>query len=89
MINPLSLYIEQTTQPQVPAAPVSQMSIGGSRPLISFNGKILHNGIVCKVLMKKDLICVGCTGVTPEALEYLMNEYKKIYKTPSVVILQS
>lgn len=32
---------------------------------------------VCRVVMRRGLICVGCTDITVEAAEHLMAEYKK------------
>jgi len=47
------------------------------RILISVkDGRILHNGENVTVKYRRNLISVGCTDITPEDLEWILNDWK-------------
>ena len=49
----------------------------GSRPYIAVEGGVItHNGIPCRVVFQRGLIRVGCTDITPAALQKLAHEYQ-------------
>jgi hypothetical protein len=57
------------------------------RPLIAMSGKtVTHNGTQTRVVLRKKKISVGCSDITPEALEYVLNEYKKAFGDGEVVL---
>lgn len=60
------------------------------RPLIHllFKSAVRMNNEDIRVVLQRDKISVGCTDVTPEALQYLLDEHKKKFNY-SEVVLQS
>lgn len=68
------------------------MSIQGliHRPLITTKSdKIFHDGDLCRVVMRREKICVGCTDITPQALEWLLKKYQELFpKQDTAVIVQ-
>jgi hypothetical protein len=57
------------------------------RPLIAMSGKtVTHNGTQTRVVLRKTKISVGCSDITPEALEYVLAEYKKAFGDGEVVL---
>lgn len=64
------------------------------RPLIDINGltgiKITHNGSPCRVVLRRTLISVGCADVTPQALEFILQQYHKTFPSYNTeVVLQN
>lgn len=60
------------------------------RPKITFaHGKLLHNNLNCRVVLRKDLVSIGCSDITPEAIRYLLDEYERAFpETAEEVVLQ-
>lgn len=60
------------------------------RPRISFsNGKFYHDNCHCRVVMRKDIVGVGCTDVTPAALRELVRLYDEHFGgAPDEVVVQ-
>lgn len=61
-----------------------------NRPLITLDsGKVKHNGVSCRVVLRKGMISVGCSDVTPEAARFLLDEYEKSFPEPiTEIVLQ-
>lgn len=62
--------------------------VATSRPRITlyeFEGSknINHNGSSCKVIIRKDLISIGCSDITPEAAKYIWETWQKEFKDPN------
>lgn len=56
------------------------------RPRIDYiNGKFTHNGCSVKVVMKRGLICIGCSDVTPEAARELVRRYEAHFSDEVVI----
>lgn len=58
------------------------------RPLIHmlFYGCIARNDEDIRVVLQRDKISVGCTDVTPQVLQYLLDEHKKKFNDREVVL---
>lgn len=61
-----------------------------SRPRIALNtdGKVTHDGSVCRVVARKNLISVACTDITPEALKKVLADWQKHFGSNDSVVLQ-
>ena len=60
-----------------------------SRPFIAFlDGKILHNGVPCRVVFTPATIEVGCTTITKEAAEFIGKEYATYLRNPAEKVVQ-
>ena len=59
-----------------------------SRPQIAIgeNNKITHNGNPTRIVFRKDVISVGCTDVTREALEEVYRRYQEYLKRDEYVV---
>ena len=58
-----------------------------SRPKITYeNGEFRHNGVRCRIVFRSNLISIGCTDITPDAVRKLWEEYESRFDT---VVLQS
>lgn len=62
------------------------MAINGRPRIALYDDKILHDGKIVKVVLRKDLITVGCTDVTPEALRFLLEKYDEQNWCESVLL---
>lgn len=64
---------------------------GYTRPKIALNadGKVTHDGSVCRVVARKNLISVACTDITPEALRKVLADWEKHFGAGEAVVLQS
>lgn len=50
---------------------------------------VTHNGYKTSVILKKDLISIGCTDFTPEVMYYIVEQYEKNFnKEKKEVVLQ-
>ena len=60
------------------------------RPKIALNddGKVTHDGTVCRVIMRRNLISVACTDVTPEALKKVLSEWEKHFSESEPIVVQ-
>lgn len=66
---------------------------GGSaprRPVIAVNddGKVTHDGMVCRVVVRRALIKVACTDITPEALKKVLKEWEAHFGKPEEFVVQ-
>ena len=60
-----------------------------TRPKITLvNGKILHNGVACRVAMSRSKISVGCTDISPEAAEFIMAAYRSRFPADDEIVIQ-
>lgn len=64
---------------------------GYSRPKIGLNAsnKVTHDGDVCRVVVRRHLISVACTDITPEALRKVLSDYEKHFGNGESVVIQS
>lgn len=70
---------------------ISEMIQDQRKPLITLeNGKIKHSGSPCAVVLKKDVITVGCMSISPEAAQHIMDRYQEHYVkvSPASVVLE-
>ena len=60
------------------------------RPLISLSlgGVFLHDSKPARVVLRRDVISVGCADVTPAALRHLLAEWRARFDRPEEVELQ-
>lgn len=67
------------------------VTYGHSRPKIALNeeGKVTHDGTVCRVVARKGLISVACTDVTPEALRKVLTDWEKHFGSSESVVIQT
>ena len=61
------------------------------RPCIDVNEfeQVTHDGVECRVVMRKDLIRVACTDVTPQAMRHLLKRYEDHFGKSGEIILQA
>ena len=52
-------------------------------------GTIVHNGMPCRIVMKRSLISVGCTDITPEAAKRILDEYNKRFGQENEIVVQN
>lgn len=56
-----------------------------SRPQISLReGVILHNGGRAPVVLRRDMISVGWSDISPEAMEFILARWRAAYGPPPV-----
>lgn len=62
---------------------MSGAGLYSGRPVIGYSlGEFTHNGSRVRVVMRRDLISVGCSDITPDALRKLLAVYdEKFPKT--------
>jgi hypothetical protein len=60
------------------------------RPLIALNsdGKVTHDGSVCRVVVRRSLVRVACTDITPEALKKVLKDWEAHFGKPEEVVVQ-
>lgn len=44
---------------------------------LGLDGRITHDGETTRVVLRQNLISVGCTDVTPDVLQKLLDEHAK------------
>lgn len=61
------------------------------RPFISMDerGRVLHNGNVTRVELRKQVVSVGCTDATIETLRFLISEHEKHFPDCPAYVLQT
>lgn len=69
---------------------MSEPMTTNSRPTITLGvlNKVKHNGNPCRVILKKNMISIGCSDITPEAAEFIFQKWKDNFgATTTVVVL--
>jgi hypothetical protein len=60
------------------------------RPKITYEDReFRHNGIRTRVVLRRNLVSIGCSDVTPEALRQLLKEYERVFGAEDDYVLQS
>lgn len=60
------------------------------RPKITFEaGELKHNGKTTRFVLRRNLISVGCSDVTPEALGVIWQEYLLRFPRDEEFIIQA
>jgi hypothetical protein len=59
-----------------------------TRPLIALNheDQVTHNGDLCRVVLRRGKISVGCSDITADALRHLLKRYDHHFGNDVVVI---
>lgn len=52
-------------------------------------GELLHNGNPVKIVLRKDMIMIGCTDITINAAELLMKKHREVFSDGAEFVLQS
>jgi len=53
---------------------------------LGLDGKVKCDGVDVRVVLSKYMLYVGCTDITPEALNFLTKAYEKAFEKPEVKI---
>lgn len=63
---------------------------GFTRPKIALNSnnKVTHDGDVCRVVVRRNLISVACTDITPEAMRKVLADWEKHFGAGDQVVIQ-
>lgn len=65
-------------------------SYSAERARIGFNdGVITHNEQPCRVVMRRDLISIGCSDVTIEAMRELVKQYEDKFGDDREFVIQT
>lgn len=60
------------------------------RPFVSIkDGVVDMDGKPARVVLRRDRIFVGCHDITPEAVEFILKQWKKEFETCDCVVLQA
>lgn len=50
---------------------------------------ICHNGTPTRVVLTEKTISVGCSDITPEAAQFILDKWKESFGTAKIVVLQN